>query len=63
MISCKVIQSGCKLCFSEICYIVYAQMEVSGADAERFLETVLVSDLQSLKKGRGMFVCMINLFC
>ena len=28
-------------------------MEVSGNDAEQFLETILVSDLQKLKKGHG----------
>lgn len=30
-------------------------MEVSGNDADLFLETVTVSDLQTLKKGKGKY--------
>ena len=30
------------------------QVEVSGSDAEEFLETVLVADLKSLKVGKGI---------
>ena len=34
-------------------WIPMLQVEVSGNDAEQFLETILVSDLQKLKKGHG----------
>lgn len=34
------------------------QIEVSGEDAEQFLERIVVSDLQALKIGKGIIMCM-----
>lgn len=36
------------------------QVEVSGNDAEQFLETILVSDLQKLKKEHGSLSLLTN---
>ncbi len=40
-----------------------AQVEVSGSDAEQFLETVLVSDLRTLKSGKGTMHVKLYVEC
>ena len=36
--------------------VFYMQMEITGADAERFLETVSPADLLSLPEGSGSII-------